>query len=107
MTNNNNRSLYTGLCNGLKHRVWKHKTNKYPGFTQKYKCYKLVYYENYQYIQDAIIREKQIKNWRREKKVNLINIDNPGWNDLAQDWYDEKGLSEELKENTITNESSS
>ncbi len=81
--------IYIGVTNDVCERVWQHKQNINPkSFTAKYKCHKLVYYESFQYIGDAITREKQLKKWRREKKVNLIETDNPNWNDLSDDWYD-------------------
>jgi len=83
MTNVTNNVLYVGVTSNLQNRVFKHKAMVYEGFTKKYKCFKLVFYENYQYINDAIAMEKQIKRWRREKKIALIEKFNPKWNDLA------------------------
>ena len=78
----NSWTLYTGVTNNLVKRVYEHKNNLIEGFTKKYKCHKLIYHESYNDINQAIIREKQIKNWRREKKENLIKTLNPRWNDL-------------------------
>lgn len=75
-------TLYTGVCNNLLRRVSEHKSKSIEGFSKKYNCTKLVYYEATNDITSAIAREKQIKNWRREKKENLIRLMNPGWNDL-------------------------
>ncbi|MFC1622638.1 GIY-YIG nuclease family protein [Patescibacteria group bacterium] len=79
--------LYVGVTNNLIKRVWEHKNDKADGFTKKYKCHKLVYYEFYQYVDNAINREKQIKKWNRKKKEFLINKNNIFWNDLVIDWY--------------------
>ena len=75
-------TLYTGVTDNLIRRVTEHKEGKIVGFSKKYSCKKLVYYETYKYIYSAINREKQIKKWRREKKENLIRTLNPGWQDL-------------------------
>ena len=99
LSNKTNTILYVGVCTGLERRIWEHKTKKYPGFSAQYNCQKLVYYESYKYIDDAIEREKQIKQWRRDKKEYLINFDNPTWDDLARDWYDDDGLKSELNFN--------
>ena len=74
--------LYTGVTNDLVERVEQHKDEVYEGFSKKYKTKKLVYYEHYNDINRAIYREKEIKAWRREKKVKLIESMNPKWNDL-------------------------
>lgn len=76
--------LYIGVTNDLKRRVWEHKNNLIDGFTKKYQCHKLVYYEYYEDIKYAIAREKQLKKWRREKKESLIKEMNPSWNDLTE-----------------------
>jgi predicted GIY-YIG superfamily endonuclease len=64
----------------------RHKYDSIEGFTKKYQCHRLVYYESYQDVQVAISREKQIKRWRREKKIGLIEKLNPRWQDLAENW---------------------
>lgn len=77
------RRLYTGITSDLPGRMWKHKTNYYPdSFTARYNIKKLVYFETFDSPYDAIDREKQIKRWRRSKKVDLIEKHNPGWDDL-------------------------
>jgi len=81
------RALYTGVGGSLYRRVWDHKNNRGGYFTAKYKCHRLVYYEEYGDILKAIGREKEIKGWRREKKIKLVESINPGWKDLAADWY--------------------
>ncbi|MFA6588285.1 MAG: GIY-YIG nuclease family protein [Patescibacteria group bacterium] len=77
--------LYIGVTNSLIHRVLEHKNGLVEGFTKKYKCQKLVYYEETDDISAAIAREKQLKKWRREKKVKLIDTINPGWKDLSEE----------------------
>ena len=89
---NNGGTTYTGVTNNLARRVEEHKTSKYSGFTSKYRIHKLVYYEEHQYINDAIYREKQIKGFRREKKRDLITFLNPKWEDLSDGWF-EHGLA--------------
>ncbi|MFQ5864225.1 MAG: GIY-YIG nuclease family protein [bacterium] len=76
--------LYIGVTNDLKRRVWEHKIELMGGFTKKYRIKKLVYYETYNDVNTAIEREKQIKKWRREKKIALIESVNPSWKDLYE-----------------------
>ncbi|MCX6245851.1 MAG: GIY-YIG nuclease family protein [Bacteroidetes bacterium] len=84
MTNTYNTVLYTGVTNDLKRRVNEHKMKKNPScFTSIYNIHKLVYYEPFMYIQDAIAREKQIKGGSRRKKIILIERLNNNWNDLS------------------------
>ena len=82
MSNTKDTVLYVGMTNDLKRRVEEHKSNSIPGFTQKYCCHKLVYYETYSDVNQAIYREKQIKGWLRSKKDVLINSINPERRDL-------------------------
>ena len=89
LTNRWQNVLYTGMTNSLIKRIWQHKNKALPGFTAKYNCDRLVYFEAYDHVQQAIAREKQIKNWPRAKKNELVNSTNPEWNDLAADWYDD------------------
>jgi putative endonuclease len=79
-------TLYTGMTGFLFNRVLQHKSGQVEGFSQKYKCNRLVYYESYSDVRRAIGREKQIKSWRREKKIALIERMNPRWEDLAENW---------------------
>ena len=89
MTNNNNTTLYTGVTSDLKIRVYQHKNNLFLGsFSATYKLHKLVYYEGFHYIEEAIAREKQIKGGSRRKKEALINALNPEWNDLYEEVLD-------------------
>jgi len=79
-------TLYTGITNNLYRRLSEHKQNLVKGFTEKYNCHKLVYYEHYTGVVVAIGREKQLKKWNRIKKQNLIKSINPQWNDLSREW---------------------
>ena len=85
MSNTNNTTLYIGVSNDIERRVQEHKSGLIPGFTQKYNCCKLVYYEKYSDIDQAIEREKKLKKWRREKKDWLIRTINPELKDLFED----------------------
>lgn len=76
-------TLYIGITNNLKRRIYEHKEGLIEGFSKKYKCIKLIYFEEYHDVNEAIAREKQLKNWRREKKESLIKRLNPSWKDLA------------------------
>ncbi len=80
-------TLYVGMTNDLIRRVSEHKRGNVQGFTKKYSCHKLIYYEHYDYVYDAIEREKEIKKWRREKKQNLIRTINPHWKDLYEELF--------------------
>jgi putative endonuclease len=77
-----NGTLYIGVTNNLLKRVYEHKNNLIGGFTKKYKVHNLVYYEAYSNIYDAIAREKRMKKWERQWKINLIEKSNPLWKDL-------------------------
>ena len=92
MSNQHNNVLYVGVTNNLRRRVAEHKAKINKGFTYKYNCDKVVYYEAFDSITDAISREKQLKNWKREWKNELINGMNPEWKDLS----DDIGVDEEL-----------
>ena len=82
ITNFNNTTFYIGVTNDLKRRIYEHKNKIIEGFSKKYNLDKLVYYETTQDINSAIKREKQLKNWHREWKINLINKFNPEYRDL-------------------------
>jgi len=86
MTNKNNTVLYIGVTSELVKRVYQHKTKAYKGFTAKYNCDKLVYFEVYTDINEAISREKQLKNGNRKRKNELVDKENPDWNDLSEEW---------------------
>lgn len=80
-----NGTLYVGMTNNLLKRIYEHKNDLVDGFTKKYGVHKLVYYEETDDVRIAIQREKQIKKWKREWKINLIEKNNPEWKDLYYD----------------------
>ena len=84
---NRSRTLYTGVTNNLEKRVHEHKQRMGSRFTTKYNIDRLVYFEVFSDIRDAIARENQIKGWLRAKKMALIEDVNPRWEDLSADWY--------------------
>lgn len=87
LTNKNNTVLYTGVTSNLGNRLYEHRTGKYKtSFTHRYNVTKLIYYEGFVSIEEAIFREKQIKAGSRKKKLELINGYNPDWNDLSGDF---------------------
>jgi|SRR5882672_5075447 len=79
--------IYTGLTRDIVRRLHAHRAGLIPGFTREYRVTRLVYFEETGSARAAIARERQIKGWRREKKVRLIESENPGWQDLAVDWF--------------------
>lgn len=79
-----NGTLYTGVTSDLVKRIWEHKSNLVAGFTQKYSVHHLVYFEQHAEMSEAILREKQIKKWKRTWKISLIEKLNPKWDDLYQ-----------------------
>ncbi len=80
------RVIYIGMTNNLERRVYEHQHDLIEGFFGQYRCHRLVYYESYDRVQNAIAREKQLKRWNRAKKVFLIERVNPTWEDLSADW---------------------
>ena len=86
MTNKTNSTFYIGVTNDIIRRVFEHKNNLIDGFTKKYSVHKLVYVEQYDFLTDAIAREKQLKNWHRDWKINLIIKENPNFNDLYEEF---------------------
>lgn len=82
LANRRNGTLYIGVTSNLVQRIWQHKHNLVPGFTQKYGVHHLVYFELYEDMLTAIGREKQIKAGSRDKKINMIESVNPEWQDL-------------------------
>lgn len=82
---NRTRTIYTGMTNTLRRRVNKHKEKLIPGFTKRYNIDKLVYYEYYKDVRDAIAREMQVKGFLRTKKISLIESMNPTWKDLSDE----------------------
>lgn len=87
MTNRSRVVLYTGVTNDLHRRVWEHTNKAVRGFTSRYNVDRLVYYEDYRDVRDAIAREKEIKGWRREKKNSLVESMNPRWRDLGRELF--------------------
>ncbi len=86
MSGNNNNTIYIGVTNDIERRVYEHKEKINKGFTEKYNCTKLVYYEVHNQIIEAIYREKQLKKWNRAWKNELIKTENPNWVDLSNEW---------------------
>ncbi len=86
MVADRSRVLYVGFTSDLYQRVLQHRRGTFQGFTSRYGCNRLVWFERYGSSLEAIAREKQIKRWRREKKIFLIELENPRWEDLAKDW---------------------
>jgi putative endonuclease len=85
LTNKNRTVLYTGVTNDLTRRVWEHKDKMHDGFTKWYNVDRLVYYEAFDDVREAIAREKQIKGGSRQKKIDLINGMNKDWRDLYEE----------------------
>ena len=80
-------TLYIGITSNLHKRAFQHKFHRIEGFTDKYQVERLLYWESFDEVHKAIAREKQLKGWRRSKKIVLIEAINPHWLDLAHDWY--------------------
>ncbi len=95
ITTNRSKTLYTGLTNSLIRRVREHKLGIGSGFTAKYKLDRLVYFERFQDVHNAIEREKEIKGWLRIKKIALIVSTNPAWKDLSLQWYERHAFQPE------------
>jgi len=79
--------LYLGSTSNLSRRIYQHRHGLIPGFTSSYQVNRLVWWESTPNSRAAVAREREIKSWRREKKVSLIEASNPGWHDLAVDWF--------------------
>lgn len=84
LTNKSNKVLYIGVTNNLERRMFEHRNKMVDGFTKRYNLTKLVYFEETSDVISAMEREKQLKNWHRDWKINLINQFNPNWNDLSE-----------------------
>ena len=82
LANKKNGTLYIGVTSNLTQRIYQHKNNLVSGFTEKYNVHNLVYYEQHESMESAILREKQMKKWKRSWKIRLIENTNPSWNDL-------------------------
>ena len=85
LANKKNGTLYIGVTGNLEKRLWEHKSNLVEGFTKRYEVHRLVYFECGGDMNAAIAREKQLKNWKREWKIALIEEKNPEWNDLSEE----------------------
>ncbi len=83
LTNKTNKVMYIGVTNDLQRRLYEHKNELVDGFTKKYHVHKLVYYESYEYVEDAILREKKLKGLLRIRKNELVETMNPEWIDLS------------------------
>lgn len=88
LTNRRNGTLYVGVTNSLKRRIWEHKAKVLEGFTKQYGLTRLVRFELFRDVNLAIAREKEIKGWLRKRKLALIEAENPGWSDLSDGWFD-------------------
>ena len=95
------RNLYTGLTSQIEICVWKHKTKSLGGHTAKYNIDRLVYFEEHTTASEAIAREKEIKSWRRELRISLIESMKPGWVDMSEGWYDDELMAEEKRQKQI------
>ncbi len=89
LANKRNGTLYIGFTSNLTRRVLEHKTAELKGFTSKYGVNKLMYFEEHNSSYEAFRRERQMKKWKRAWKIRLIEEQNPYWNDMAADWYDD------------------
>jgi len=88
MASGRNQTLYVGMTSNLVARAWKHRNGTFEGFAKENGCTRLVWFERHVWVVDAITREKRIKGWKRDWKLKLIEDLNPGWRDLAADWYE-------------------
>jgi len=86
LSNKFNGTLYIGVSNNLERRMFEHKNKLIEGFTKRYNLNRLLYFETFQYANDAIKREKNLKKWKRQWKIDLIETSNPNWRDLSKDW---------------------
>ena len=90
MLSSRSRNLYVGVTGDLLRRLWEHRTHAVAGYTARYKITRLVYFEQTNDVIDALTREKQLKGWRRARKIALIEAGNPTWEDLAADWFEDR-----------------
>jgi putative endonuclease len=81
-------TLYIGVTGKLRHRIWQHKEHVIEGFTTQYDVTRLLYVEVFHQVSNAIAREKQLKGWRRAKKIALVEESNPQWKDLSREWFE-------------------
>jgi len=85
LSNRRNGTLYTGVTSNLIKRVWEHKNGVVEGFTKRYGVHRLVWFEMHDNMESAIFREKRLKKWKRQWKINLIESNNPNWRDLYEE----------------------
>jgi putative endonuclease len=95
-------TLYIGMTNRIYRRALQHKSGEIEGFSSKYHCNRLVYYESYDEVHQAIGREKQLKGWTRARKIALIESKNPRWEDLAEKWGAEMRFAGESIKNKLS-----
>ena len=95
IVSSNSGTLYIGMTNDIGRRIKEHKSGEFEGFAGKYGCNRLVYWESFDNVLKAISREKQLKGWRREKKIWLIERMNPRWQELAASWGYEMAFANE------------
>jgi putative endonuclease len=79
-------NFYVGVTSGIAVRLRQHKEGRFEGYSKRYNCNRLVWFEKHSYVQNAIAREKQLKGWSRAKKIALIEQENPAWVDLSEGW---------------------
>jgi len=91
MASGRNGTLYTGVTANLQARVWQHRTGTFDGFTRQNRCTRLVWFQRFAWVVEAIGCEKQIKAWKRDWKLALIERENPQWRDLAAEWFPVNG----------------
>ncbi len=91
------RVLYIGMTSSIEHRVFQHKTHTFSGFTSKDNVTNLVHFERHGSVMTAIRREKEMKAWRREEKIKLIESSNPKWKDLSYGWYQRHRFQPDVK----------
>jgi len=94
LSNSKRTVFYTGVTNSIRRRILEHKAGLGSRFTRRYSVIYLMYYERFDFIGRAIVKERELKNWHRDWKINLIKIDNPDMVDLAADWFSEYELQE-------------
>ncbi len=104
MMTNKHRTLYTGVTNNLERRVYEHKNKLIKGFTSKYNVDRLIYFETFHEITDALAREKQIKGWIRQKKDALIATLNPSLKDLSEEWFNREISVQPSRDSSLRSE---
>ncbi len=88
LANRKRGTIYTGVTNSLRMRVWQHRSKRADSFTRRYGIDRLVWFEEFRDVTNAIARETEIKGWLRERKIGLIERENAAWEDLSSGWYD-------------------